>query len=127
MNRVRIVLAALSIAGCGGMTAAEASGDDAQAPPAVPSFGDAGGTMRAPVACEPCAANDACGGPQAACVASLGPAFCAPGCSKDGFCASDRTCTWVSDPTGRPWRACLPAHDPCGPLHVAPRDHTGTW
>jgi hypothetical protein len=125
------VLAALSLAGCGGMTASEASPspDDAAAPPpSVPSFGDGGITQRAPVVCQPCAANDACGGLQAACVASMGPAFCAPGCSKDGFCASDRTCTWVRDLGGQPWRACLPAGgDPCGPLHVAPRDHAGTW
>lgn len=124
-----MVLGACALAACGGVTAADepaASRLDAGEPPGVPSFGDAGVTMHAPVACERCSTNAECGG-QAACVASVGAAFCAPGCSKDGFCPSDRTCSWVHGPDGQTWRACLPDHDPCGPILVMPRDHAGTW
>jgi hypothetical protein len=125
------VFLATSLAACGGSTALDESAASrtdagAEAPPTVPSFGDAGVTIHAPVACEPCDGNAVCGG-QAACVASEGANFCAPGCSKDGFCPSDRTCTWVRDPGGQPWRACLPYVDPCGPRILWPRDQAGTW
>jgi hypothetical protein len=126
------VLAAL-VVGCGGSLAPEASApepDAGSASPGVPSFGDAAVTLRAPVACVACDRNDACG-PQAACVVpASGAAYCAPGCSKDGFCPSDRTCTWVSDPAGASWHACLPASDPCAPpVAVTPGAgrHAGTW
>jgi hypothetical protein len=129
MRLAPVLVVASSALACGGVTAIDESAappGDAAAPPAVPSFGDAGITTRAPVACEPCADDAACGG-QAACVASEGAAFCAPGCSKDGFCPSDRTCTWVRDPAGQTWRACLPDGDPCGPRVLRPRGHAGTW
>ena len=119
-----LALAVALLPACGGALAPEETApaaDAGTAPPGVPSFGDAAVTLRAPVTCEPCDGNAACG-PQAACVApASGAAYCAPGCSKDGFCPSDRTCTWVSDPDGKPWHACLPASDPCAPpVRVAP-------
>jgi hypothetical protein len=128
MRLASVLLAASSVVACGGITAIDesaASREDAGGAP-VPSFGDAGVTIRAPVACEPCDGNAVCGG-QAACVASEGAPFCAPGCSKEGFCASDRTCTWVRDPGGQTWRACLPSADPCGPHVTRPSAHAGTW
>jgi hypothetical protein len=128
MRLAAVVLAASAAVACGGAVAVDESAvppADAGAP-SVPTFGDAGITTRAPVACEPCATSAACGG-QAACVASAGAPFCAPGCSKDGFCPSDRTCTWVRDPAGQTWHACLPDGDPCGPRVLRPSGHAGTW
>ena len=127
-RRRALLLAALGLVACGGEVAQESRsatdlGQDAGAGASVPSFGDAGPTMAIPVACTPCAANDACGGPQYACVASAGPAFCAPGCSKDGFCNPDQTCTWVEDPAGQRWRACLSGANPCGAGLDVPRVH----
>jgi hypothetical protein len=121
-----VALALVGVA-CGGQVSAEATTapepesvlpDDAGS--GVPSFGDSGPTMEVPVACVPCAADDACGGPQYACVASLGRPFCAAGCSKDGFCDPEQTCTWVVDPAGQRWRACLAKGNPCGDLEQGP-------
>jgi hypothetical protein len=131
------LLCGAALAACGGALAPEERAPEGDAGAAVPSFGEAGITQRAPVACQPCAANAACG-PQAACVVptaggSAAAPYCAPGCSKDGFCPSDRVCTWVSDPDGRPWHACLPVVDPCAvpgervPVAPRPLRHAGTW
>jgi hypothetical protein len=80
----------------------------------VPSFGDDGPTDPVPLTCTPCTASSDCGGPQFGCVVSMGAPFCAAGCSKDGFCEAAQTCTWVRDPVGQPWRACLAmTGDPC--------------
>jgi hypothetical protein len=116
----------LALAACGATGDLAPGGPEssqAATAPTTPSFGTGGPNESAlpPVACEPCDANAACGGPQAACVASQGAPFCAPGCSKDGFCTPDRTCTWVTDPAGLRWRACLPQRDPCGESIETPR------
>jgi len=83
---------------------------------ATPSFGVVDAYVLPPVHCVPCTADDQCGGPQYACVArASGGGYCMAGCSKDGFCLAGQTCTWVEDPLGRDWRACLPSNDDCGP------------
>lgn len=83
---------------------------------ATPSFGETDATDLVPVRCVPCATDDQCGGPQYACVARVaGGGYCMAGCSKDGFCLAGQACTWVKDPQGRNWRACLPSNDDCGP------------
>jgi hypothetical protein len=105
---------------CGGRVSPDAAApEDAGTP--VPRFGDTGPTTEVPVACEPCAADDDCDGPQYACVASMGAPFCAPGCSKDGFCNPEQTCTWVVDPAGQRWRACIAGPDPCVGMVEGPR------
>ena len=125
VSRQALIITALALAACSGEVSRDATGSTPEsadaAATAVPSFGDAGPTMAIPVACLRCAANDACGGPQYACVASKGAPFCAAGCSKDGFCNAEQTCTWVVDPAGERWRACLSSGDPCGEPLATPR------
>lgn len=138
--RTRAGLATLLTATCAGLAcggqvspdsrpggaATDASPPDAYA---VPSFGTSGPTAYVPLACVPCTANDQCGDHQHGCVASPEGSYCAAGCSKDGFCEAAQACTWVTEPEGVAWRACLsPAGNPCAhgtPLVAAP--HTGTW
>ena len=102
-------------AACGGKTIAvdDPPSSDAST---TPSFGTTDAYALPPVHCVPCTADDQCGGPQHACVArDAGGGYCMSGCSKDGFCLPGQTCTWVKDPLGRDWRACLPSNDDCGP------------
>lgn len=81
----------------------------------TPSFGTVDAYALAPVHCVSCATSRDCG-PQHGCVArEAGGGYCMAGCSKDGFCLPGQTCTYVNDPAGRPWRACLPSNDDCGP------------
>jgi hypothetical protein len=95
------------------------------AAPSVPSFSDEVPTRLVAPPCTRCEADDECGGPDHACVALGSAGFCAPGCSKDGFCTPDRVCTWVNDPAGRPWRACLPRVSACSVISVQVPDHAG--
>jgi hypothetical protein len=111
---MRILLWGVAISACGGILATPDDAEtvaDAQAPSL---FGDPDvAVVHAAVACVPCRASRDCDSPQVGCVASEGSLYCAPGCSKEGFCAADRTCTWVSDPAGVTWHACLPYANPC--------------
>jgi hypothetical protein len=127
---VAIVVAGGSTTACGGIVAIDES---AIAPPdagtadveePVPLFGDGGITVRSPVPCQPCETNAVCG-VQASCVAAEGPSFCAPGCSKEGFCAVLRTCTPVSDPEGHVWYACMPEQNPCAIPARPSNEHLG--
>lgn len=108
-------LVASALLGCGGKLA-PVDDVEADAGGATPSFGVADAYVLPPVPCVPCTADDQCGGPQYACVARPeGGGYCMAGCSKDGFCLAGQTCTWVKDPGGRDWRACLPSNDDCAP------------
>jgi hypothetical protein len=93
------------------------SSDEAPAPAArssqPPSFPTSAAVPPAPPQCRPCEADDECGGLEYACVAGDRGGFCAPGCTKEGFCRPDQVCTWVHDPRGQLWHACLPAGGPC--------------
>lgn len=91
----------------------------------VPSFGDEAPTSLVAPPCTRCDADNECGGLDHACVALGSAGFCAPGCSKDGFCTPDRMCTWVNDPAGQPWRACLPRVSACSVISVQVPDHAG--
>lgn len=77
----------------------------------ISSFAADGGSPAAqPEACTACRLDAQCGDREA-CVASAtatGEGYCAPGCTKEGFCASDRTCLWVRSMTGAAMRACVP-------------------
>jgi hypothetical protein len=90
------------------------------APPTAPFIvafagGDASPT---PPACTFCTADDECGA-GGACVAGVdGTGFCAPGCSKEGFGTPDRACSWVTDPVGHAWAACLARAGECAALRV---------
>ena len=109
-----LILGCLGVA-CGGKTV------EIGVPPSpeagtTGSFGETDATDLPPVHCVSCTADDQCGGPQYACVArAAGGGYCMAGCSKDGFCLAGQTCTWVKDPQGLDWRACLPSNDDCGP------------
>ncbi len=134
---VLVALAALaalaSVAACGGQVSVDstpAGTPDAAASdaPGVPSFGTSGPTHIVPLTCVPCTANDQCGDLQHGCVASPEGSYCAAGCSKDGFCEAAQQCTWVKEPEGIPWRACLsPAGDPCAHGRPVAAPHAGTW
>lgn len=109
-------LVASALIACGGKLAlVEEAAGSADAGATTPSFGMADAYALPPVHCAPCTADDECGGPQYACVApAAGGGYCMAGCSKDGFCLAGQTCTWVKDPLGHDWRACLPSNDDCG-------------
>jgi len=118
---MRSALVVLALGACGGVIQVD------PAPPvvedagdaSVPSFGDAGESHPVLAVCERCTSNAECGGPQYACVASEGAPFCSAGCAKDGYCLPHQSCTWVTDPEGKSWRACLDQGaqgDPCGAL-----------
>jgi len=105
---VAVTLALLGAAACGGATdigdgtpgattQTEGSG--------VPSFGAP--VAAQPLACTACTSDRECGD-RAACVVAGGGGFCAPGCTKEGFCTSDRVCRSVSGASGVAMRACLP-------------------
>jgi hypothetical protein len=136
MRSAALVLSCLLA--CGGSISPEASeqtpearsdgsgaAPGAVATPSVPSFGDEAPAARVAPPCTRCDADDQCGGADHACVALGSAGFCAPGCSKDGFCTPDRVCTWVNDPAGQPWRACLPRVSECSVISVRVPDHSG--
>lgn len=114
---VGVWLLASALVACGGKLAPLGDAPGAtDAGGATPSFGVVDAYALPPVHCVPCTADDQCGGPQYACVArAAGGGYCMAGCSKDGFCLAGQICTWVKDPAGRDWRACLPSNDDCGP------------
>ncbi len=101
--------------GCGGRVATEeGAGVDAGAREVLLGAGDAAFVPPAPV-CIKCAADGDCGGPGMACVATPGGGgYCAPGCTKEGFCTPERDCTIVSSPSGETWKACVPTGGGCG-------------
>ncbi len=109
-------LVAGALVACGGKLApVDESSGTSDAGAATPSFGMVDAYALPPVHCVACTADDQCGGPQYACVArEAGVGYCMAGCSKDGLCFAGQTCTWVEDPLGRDWRACLPSNDDCG-------------
>jgi hypothetical protein len=121
----------VSIAACGGIVAAPDEAQvvaDAQAPSLLGDRDAA--VVHLPVPCLSCSVSRDCGSPQIGCVASEGAPYCAPGCSKEGFCTADRTCTWVADPAGVTWHACLPYANPCAAdadAGLGGRAATPTW
>jgi hypothetical protein len=116
------LLAGAFLLACGAATDLEGtdpSGASASVPapaarsPQPPAFPTSAAVPPAPPVCQPCDADDECGGLQVSCVAGDHGGFCAPGCTKEGFCRPDQVCTWVHDPRGQLWHACLPAGGPC--------------
>jgi len=107
-------VAAPLASGCGATTSIdEVSTAGPSAPPSSSAsndfvFGDGGAP---PTFCEACRTRADCP-PSEWCVppaAGDGPGYCAPGCSKEGFCAADEVCASVPGAAGGDaWRACLP-------------------
>jgi hypothetical protein len=117
MRLTLVVMAVCAgLLGCGAATSREVDAGDAVAPRGAdaaakepPSIVRIDATP-SQVPCAPCSVNGDCGEYGAGCVASEGggPGYCAPGCNKDRYCAPDRTCADVSDPSALTWAACLP-------------------
>jgi len=107
---------AASVVGCGAAIRVDAdAGDaavrgDAEAPSSDPPSIVRIDATPPQAACDRCSVNSDCGEYGSGCMANDGggPGYCAPGCNKDRYCAPDRTCADVSDPSGLTWAACLP-------------------
>ncbi len=74
----------------------------------VPAFADGASAAAQPVACTACRLDAECSEHEACVAYATGDGYCAPGCTKEGFCTSDRTCRWVRSMTGAVIRACVP-------------------
>jgi hypothetical protein len=118
--RVVAALLAANLLACGAATDLDGDGPPSGAPrtpaarsPQPPAFPTSPAVPPAPPVCTPCDADDECGGLQYGCVAGDFGGYCAPGCTKEGFCRPDQVCTWVHDPRGQLWHACLPAGGSC--------------
>jgi hypothetical protein len=117
-------IAVLCCVGCGGISRPEGVDDALVAAPgpADPSgstfvFADGAAPRVDCTACRgpsDCAANELCVPP----ASGLGAGLCAPGCTKEGFCASDRVCRSFPGVVGQAdLRACVPLRA-CGSLRV---------
>jgi hypothetical protein len=131
MRALVALLAASALLACGAATDLEGSAPSGDADPGPaarssqpPSFPTSAAVAPPPPVCQRCDADDECGGLDHDCVAGDHGGFCAPGCTKEGFCRPDQVCTWVHDPRGQLWHACLPAGGPCTmPIDTTPSAH----
>jgi hypothetical protein len=94
---------------------AEDGGPSANTAPIASATAGLDASPPAPI-CTPCTSDRACRRTGIGCVASVGGGYCAPACTKEGFCTPDRVCERVTNPAGQSWTACLPRRGRCDAL-----------